>query len=82
MNIQHMHLCFSVEFLSDEPDSGKKGQEQLTKWMLHLISSIGMKIVLPPRFFYINTKGNDGWTGSCNIETSHMAIHIWDHPYA
>lgn len=37
-----------------------------------------MNIVIPARSKYVDTVGNAGLTGSVNIETSHIAIHIWD----
>lgn len=45
--------------------------------MTELVADIGMKVVVPARSKYVEAKGNEGLTGSVNIETSHMAMHIW-----
>lgn len=45
--------------------------------MTELVADIGMKVVVPAKSKYVDAKGNEGLTGSINIETSHMAIHIW-----
>lgn len=37
-----------------------------------------MKVVIPARAKYVEADGNEGLTGSVNIETSHIAIHVWD----
>ena len=37
-----------------------------------------MKIVKGPYASYVTKKGNQGITGMVMIETSHIAIHIWD----
>lgn len=78
--IQHNQIYFSIEFTEEVPNEYECGEKKLIIWMNDLIKSLDMKVVLPPRFYYVHTKGNEGWTGGCNIETSHMAIHIWDNP--
>ena len=35
-------------------------------------------MVIPARAKYVDADGNEGLTGSVNIETSHIAIHVWD----
>ena len=49
----------------------------LNQWLTELVSDIGMKVVVPAKSKYVDAVGNEGLTGSINIETSHIAIHIW-----
>ena len=37
-----------------------------------------MKICKGPITAYVDVKGNEGATGVVIIETSHVAIHVWD----
>ena len=37
-----------------------------------------MKIIKGPYVSYVSKEGNRGVTGVVMIETSHIAIHIWD----
>jgi len=39
-----------------------------------------MKILMGPYVKYCKMEGNRGITGIAVIETSHIAIHIWDEP--
>jgi S-adenosylmethionine/arginine decarboxylase-like enzyme len=39
-----------------------------------------MKIMLGPYVAYCDKPGNRGITGIAVIETSHIAIHVWDEP--
>ena len=39
-----------------------------------------MKIIKGPYASYVSKEGNCGVTGIVIIETSHIAIHIWDEP--
>ena len=41
---------------------------------------IDMKTIKGPFASYVNNIGNRGITGFVMIETSHIAIHIWDEP--
>ena len=43
-----------------------------------LVKLIDMKIIKGPFASYVNNIGNRGITGFVMIETSHIAIHIWD----
>lgn len=43
-----------------------------------LVLRLGMIAVTPPQARYIDTPGNEGMTGSINLATSHIALHIWD----
>ena len=50
----------------------------LTNWFYQLVEDLGMKVLLGPYVTYCRMKGNRGWTGIAAIETSHIALHIWD----
>lgn len=68
----HQHLLIRA-FVEEPPVK----EEILNKWMTELVNDIGMKVVVPAKSKYVDAPGNEGLTGSINIETSHMAIHIW-----
>ena len=55
-------------------------EEQLQNWMREFIDSIDMKILMGPYVKYCTMEGNRGITGIAVIETSHIAIHVWDEP--
>jgi len=48
--------------------------------MLKFIESINMKVFMGPYVKYCNMPGNRGITAVAIIETSHIAMHIWDEP--
>lgn len=50
----------------------------IEQWMADLISAIDMKVLIPPRAKYCDKVNNRGVTAIAAIETSHMAIHVWD----
>jgi S-adenosylmethionine/arginine decarboxylase-like enzyme len=53
--------------------------EALTiNWMKNLVEEIDMKIVQGPFASYVEQIGNRGMTAAVMIETSHIAMHIWD----
>ena len=68
----HQHLLIRA-FVNNPPVE----EDILNKWMTELVEDIGMKVVVPAKSKYVDAVGNEGLTGSINIETSHMAIHIW-----
>lgn len=47
-------------------------------WMPNLIEKIGMKTLMGPYAVYCDVAGNRGLTAVTIIETSHIAMHIWD----
>lgn len=50
-------------------------------WVRELVSDIGMKILMEPRaVYYDELVGNRGLTCLVGIETSHIALHVWDEP--
>ena len=71
----HKHLIIRAEANRVPTD-----EEQLTEWLKDFIDSIHMKILMGPYVKYCNVEGNRGITGIAVIETSHIAIHVWDEP--
>jgi S-adenosylmethionine decarboxylase len=71
----HKHLIIRAEANRVPTD-----EEQLTEWLKDFIDSINMKILMGPYVKYCNVEGNRGITGIAVIETSHIAIHVWDEP--
>jgi S-adenosylmethionine/arginine decarboxylase-like enzyme len=47
-------------------------------WMEKLVEEIGMKVAAGPIASYVTKEGNRGMTVGCLIETSHIAMHVWD----
>ena len=71
----HKHLIIRAEANRVPTD-----EEQLTEWLQDFIDSIHMKILMGPYVKYCKMEGNRGITGIAVIETSHIAIHVWDEP--
>ncbi len=73
MPLVHKHLIIRAEVTTPPTD------EQLTvEWMKKLISTIGMKVLMGPYAKYLDVVGNRGLTSVAIIETSHIALHVWD----
>jgi S-adenosylmethionine/arginine decarboxylase-like enzyme len=53
-------------------------QKQTIQWMQELVDSIGMKTIQGPFASYVTKEGNRGLTAAVMIETSHIAMHVWD----
>lgn len=53
-------------------------ESALNGWLTELVSKIDMNILSGPHSVYLDKEGNRGMTGVCIIETSHIAIHVWD----
>lgn len=71
-DLHHQHLLIRA-FVTHPPVE----ENVLNLWMTELVADIKMKVVVPAKSKYVDAVGNEGLTGSINIETSHMAIHIW-----
>lgn len=52
--------------------------EDTKQWVREIVKALGMKIVIGPYAHYCTAKDNNGITGGCNIETSHVSLHCWD----
>ena len=53
-------------------------EKQTIAWMQQLVDSIGMKTIQGPFASYVTKEGNRGLTAVVMIETSHIAMHVWD----
>ena len=69
----HKHLIVRAEAIKPPKD-----EDQLKEWMKEFVDSINMKIFMGPYVKYCNMEGNRGITAVAIIETSHIAMHIWD----
>ena len=74
--LTHKHLIIRAE-------ANKVPNKEITllNWLKGFIASINMNILMGPYVKYCEMEGNRGITGIAVIETSHVAIHVWDEPY-
>lgn len=72
---QHKHYIARAELrrFYDQKDEGA-----FSDWLLDLVEDMDMKLLSGPHMAYVTRPGLKGWTGVCIIETSHIAIHVWD----
>jgi S-adenosylmethionine/arginine decarboxylase-like enzyme len=75
MEVIHRHLIVRAETKKTPTD-----RAWTHGWLQQLVGKIGMKICQGPITSYIDVPGNRGITGVVIIETSHIALHIWDEP--
>lgn len=68
------HLLVVNARIKDPP----KDPEFITEWKKRLVEDIGMKILNGPHAMYHDMPGNRGLTAVTIIETSHIALHVWD----
>ena len=75
MTQQHKHLIVRADigWCPQEEDLNK-----ISDWIRSLIKKIDMKLLAGPYTTYVKEKGNKGMTSIAIIETSHIALHIWD----
>lgn len=71
--LEHKHLIVRAE-LKNPP----KCADAIQDWMRSLVDQIGMKILMGPYAVYSDMVGNRGLTAVTIIETSHIAMHVWD----
>lgn len=71
--LEHKHLIVRAE-LNDPPYNAV----DIKRWMTHLVDKIGMNILMGPYAVYSDMEGNQGLTAVTIIETSHIALHVWD----
>jgi S-adenosylmethionine/arginine decarboxylase-like enzyme len=72
---QHNHLLVNAK--SDEPVTKTR---ELRKFLNKFVHDIGMYRIKGPIIRHVYTPGNRGLTAVVMIETSHIALHIWDEP--
>jgi S-adenosylmethionine/arginine decarboxylase-like enzyme len=71
--LEHKHLIVRAE-LNEPPYS----TQEIKSWMRDLVHNIGMYILMGPYAVYSDMEGNQGLTAVTIIETSHIALHVWD----
>jgi len=71
--LEHKHLIIRAE-ITDPPYDAV----DIKRWMKNLVEDIGMNILMGPYAIYSDMEGNQGLTAVTIIETSHLAIHVWD----
>jgi len=70
---QHKHLIIRAEV-----NRPPKSEKEIKQWLRKIVNKIDMKIIKGPYTAHVSKEGNRGVTGVVMIETSHIAIHIWD----
>ena len=75
--LKHEHVIITCRA---EKHFGKNDEMKLAGWLQELIKEIGMKLLSGPHIKHVDVPGNKGLTGVCIIETSHIAVHIWNEP--
>ena len=73
--VVHKHLIIRAEV--NVPPTSEK---EIKKWLRNIVKKIDMNIIKGPYASYVSKEGNRGVTGVVMIETSHIAIHVWDEP--
>ena len=71
--LEHKHLIVRAE-INNPPYS----PNDIKQWMRDLVDTIGMNILMGPYAVYSDMEGNTGLTAVTIIETSHIAMHVWD----
>ena len=71
--LEHKHLIIRAN-LKNPP----KCAESIQSWMRDLVKKIEMNILMGPYAVYSDMVGNRGLTAVTIIETSHIAMHVWD----
>ena len=72
---KHKHLIIRAEV-----NRPLRSEKETKQWLRKLVKKIDMKIIKGPFAGYVTKEGNRGITGVVMIETSHIAIHVWDEP--
>ena len=73
--IYHKHLLINAKV-----DTPIRKEEEAIEFLENLVNRIDMKIIKGPfaKFVDNDSEGNSGLTAIVMIETSHIAVHIWD----
>jgi S-adenosylmethionine/arginine decarboxylase-like enzyme len=72
-----LHNQLLVNGYTDKPLTDEKSA---VEWMQSLVDSINMNTLMGPYATYSTKAGNQGLTCIVVIDTSHIAIHLWDEP--
>jgi len=73
MLLEHKHLIVRAEI--HHPPCNPSAMDD---WMRQLVQDIRMKVLMGPFSVYSDMPGNQGLTSVTIIETSHIAVHVWD----
>lgn len=77
--LPHKHLIIKAK--SKHPP---RTPESMEYFIGYIISEMDMKVAKGlaknPQAYYCQLPGNEGITGMGILETSHIAIHVWDAP--
>ena len=73
MLLKHKHLIVRTEI--HHPLCNPSAMDD---WMHQLVQDIRMKVLMGPFSVYSDMPGNQGLTSVTIIETSHIAVHVWD----
>ena len=71
--LEHKHIIIRAEV--SEPITNRN---KAIKFLNRIIKAIDMKAMYGPTATYCKMPGNRGVTAFAIIETSHIALHIWD----
>ena len=71
--LEHKHIIIRAEV--SEPITQRN---KAIKFLNRIIKAIDMKAMYGPTATYCKMPGNRGVTAFAIIETSHIALHIWD----
>ena len=71
--LEHKHIIIRAEV--SEPITKRN---KAIRFLNRIIKAIGMKAMYGPTATYCKLPGNRGVTAFAIIETSHIALHIWD----
>jgi len=71
--LEHKHIIIRAEV--SEPITNRN---KAIKFLNRIIKAIDMKAMYGPTATYCKMAGNRGVTAFAIIETSHIALHIWD----
>ena len=69
----HKHIIIRAELNLPPQDI-----RYIKKWVRKLVKAIGMRPLGKPTAVYSNKEGNRGLTCVQCIDTSHIALHVWD----
>jgi hypothetical protein len=69
----HNHILVNG-YVNNTPTDNDK----VIEWLTQLVSDIDMNIIQGPYSSYVTKEGNRGLTATVMIETSHIALHVWD----
>lgn len=71
-HLNHKHCIIKANY-SKEPQN----EMQLDRFLEILVDKINMNIFMGPWTKYCGTSGNEGYTTTVIIETSHAVLHLW-----